>query len=186
MTDGSINKTEFASEHMVNFFRYCPHCGSDRFVAVSFKEMKCRSCGFDYFPNAAAAVACIIVDDEGRIMLTRRARDPWKGKLDLPGGFVDPCESVESALKRELREELDVEVVRCKYLASYPNKYVFSGYEVNTTDLGFICKINHTDKIQAKDDISSIEWYLPEEIPFSEIPAPSIRNIINTYIKNKW
>ncbi len=168
-------------EHINNFFRYCPHCGSDAFGAKSTKEMHCTACGFSFFQNAAAAVACIITDAEGRVLLTRRACDPWKGMLDLPGGFVDPAESVEEAVKRELMEELGAEVEQMHYICSYPNEYIYSNYLVYTIDLGFVCQISNILELKAADDVDKIMWFAPQQIPMESVAAPSIRRIIAFY-----
>lgn len=168
-------------EHAAHFFKFCPHCGSSTFSAVSPKEFICKKCGFNFFPNSAAAIACIVEDTLGRVMLVRRAHNPWKGMLDLPGGFVDPGESAEAALLREMKEELDADVQSYTYLCSSPNKYVFSGYQVQTTDLAFVCRLANADKLLAHDDINGVEWHDVEHLPLEEVPADSIRNILKYY-----
>lgn len=176
---------ENAESHPTNFLKYCPHCGDNRFAPRSAKEFVCQGCGFRFFTNSAAAVAAIIVDAQDRIMLTRRAIEPWRGMLDLPGGFVDPGESAETALRRELREELSCEIVDMRYICSFPNSYVFSGYMVATTDLAFECTIRSNASITAHDDIDAIEWFALNKMPFNRIAAPSIRNILKHYIELK-
>ncbi len=168
-------------EEPVNFLKHCPHCGSAEFVAASNKEFCCHACGFHFFTNSAAAVAAIILDREGRVMLTRRAVEPWKGMLDLPGGFVDPGEGLEEALVRELKEELDFEPDSLTYLCSFPNRYVFSGYAVRTTDAAFVCRSTESD-FAAKDDIDAIEWHAADRIPLDRVAAPSIRHILEQFI----
>jgi len=159
-------------------FKYCPRCGSANFIQKSKKEYLCESCKFNFFTNSAAAVAAIIKDKEGRIMLTKRAYNPWKGKLDLPGGFVDPDESAETALKRELKEELGVEIVSYKYICSFPNVYPYSGINVKTTDLGFLVEIEGIEKIHCEDDVAGVVWKKPNEIDVDEIPSISIKNFV--------
>lgn len=156
--------------------RHCPHCGSSDFRAVSFKEFRCGDCGFNFFVNSAAAVVAIIRDGEGRVLFTRRARNPFEGWLDLPGGFVDPGESAETALAREVEEELSVKVVGSRYLCSFPNEYIFSGYKVRTTDLAFECEVE-TMPTKCSDDVAEIEWRRAEEINIDEIPFDSIKRI---------
>lgn len=172
------------ASHPTSFFRFCPHCGSAHFAPVSNKEFRCAQCGFNFFTNAAAAVAAIIVNSQGQIMLTRRAVEPNKGMLDLPGGFVDPDESVEDALRREIAEELGTEVTEARYLCSFPNRYLFSGCSVATIDLGFVCQIADYSGISAHDDIDQIIWLAPDQIDMNLVSAGSIRNILTHFINN--
>ena len=76
--------------------------------------MRCPSCGFVYFHNCASCVAAIITVKQG-IVLTVRNRAPKKGLLDLPGGFCNYGESLEDALVREVREELNLELSDLSY-----------------------------------------------------------------------
>lgn len=165
-----------------NVLKYCPKCGSSHFLFDGSKSFKCHDCGFHFFINSACAVAAIIVNDEGNILLTRRAVEPNAGMLDLPGGFVDPMETVEDCLLREIKEELNLDITSFKYLVSFPNQYVFSGYTVYTIDLGFVCQVKSLDNMHAQDDISGYEFINPAEIDFQEVSSDSIRNIIKAYI----
>src|SRR4051812_31135008 len=87
-------------------FQHCPRCGRDGFCAGAGPSLHCAGCDFHYFLNQAAAAAALIRDDTDRLLFIRRARDPGAGKLALPGGFVDRFESAESAVRREVQEEL--------------------------------------------------------------------------------
>ena len=111
-------------------------------------------------------------------MLTKRAFNPWKGMLDLPGGFVDPDESAEDALKREIKEELGVNILSAKYICSFPNVYPFSGINVKTTDLGYLVEIENIEKIHPEDDVAGILWKKPNEVDIEQIPSISIKNFI--------
>ncbi len=165
--------------------RFCPKCGSSHFNYDGVKSFKCRECGFHFFINSACAVAAVIVDDKDRILLTRRAFEPHAGMLDLPGGFVDPMESAEESLIREIKEELNLEITDMKFIASFPNEYVYSGYTVYTTDLGFACKVKTLDNMHAQDDISGFEFIPYDQVNYDEISSDSIRNIVKTYINGK-
>lgn len=124
-------------------------------------------------------MAALIFDPAGRLLVTRRAIDPDKGKLDLPGGFIDPGESAEEAITRELAEELGLEVKKLRYLASAANRYPFSGLTVFTTDLAFLVETDIPADMKAADDISGFEWVIPGKVSPGEVPAPSIRYFIN-------
>jgi ADP-ribose pyrophosphatase YjhB (NUDIX family) len=75
--------------HPLIAFEYCPRCGSHNFMINSERSRHCSDCGFTYYSNASASTAAIITNSKGEILLTTRAFEPAKGKLDLPGGFVD-------------------------------------------------------------------------------------------------
>jgi NAD+ diphosphatase len=167
-----------------NVLKYCPKCGSSKFVPDSDKSFVCEACHFHFFVNSAAAVAAIIVNSKNEILLTVRGVNPKKGMLDLPGGFVDPGESAEDALMREIKEELNLDVVELKYLVSFPNEYVFAGYTVYTTDLGFVCKVQDFSSITFNDDISGYVFKNPKDIISNEICSESILKIIETFIDN--
>jgi len=163
--------------------KYCPRCGGDSFIFDGIKAFDCNKCHFTFYTNSAAAVAGIIVNSNNQILLTTRAYEPMKGFLDLPGGFVDPFESAEDAMVREIKEELNLEVINLRYLASFPNEYIFSGYSVYTTDLGFEVKVKNFDFIESKDDISGYIFIHPSEIDYSKIASDSISKILICYIQ---
>ncbi|MBR8534263.1 NUDIX domain-containing protein [Carboxylicivirga sediminis] len=169
--------------HPGNVIRYCPRCGSESFLFDGEKAFKCQTCRFHFFINSACAVAVIILNAEGDMLFTRRAVDPHKGMLDLPGGFVDPLESAEESVIREIKEELNLDVVSMQYMASFPNDYVFSNYSVFTTDLCFLCEVKSFEHMHAKDDISGYEFIHPGDIDFNQIGSESIKNIVRAYIR---
>ena len=76
------------SVHPLHQFVYCPICGQPTFVEHNGKSKMCTHCGFVYYFNPSAAVACFIKNEAGELLLVRRAKEPGKGSLDLPGGFV--------------------------------------------------------------------------------------------------
>ena len=86
-------------------FRYCPVCGSAHFEPHDFKSRRCRDCGFIFYQNASASVVGVSVNEQQEILVGRRAFEPARGTLDLPGGFVDAGETLEEAVMRELKEE---------------------------------------------------------------------------------
>ncbi len=162
-------------------FKYCPKCGSKKFNFEGERSFLCSDCGFHYFINSSAAVAGLIQNKEGDLMLTIRAFNPNKGMLDLPGGFVDPMESAESALKREIKEELNLDVIEMKYLTSFPNEYIFSGFSVFTTDMAFICKVDGWENMHIEDDITDIVFVNQQNLDWNQVSAPSIKNIIKAF-----
>ena len=126
---------------MQNKFDMCPECGSKNIEWRNGKKWLCPDCGFDLYCNVAAAVGIVLYDDEYNILFEVRAKEPRKGFLCLPGGFVDPDESAEDAVVRECHEELDAEVYGSKFLCSFPNTYEYKNIEYKTCDIFFKTKL---------------------------------------------
>ncbi|HSV73923.1 MAG TPA: NUDIX domain-containing protein [Chthonomonadales bacterium] len=157
-------------------FRRCPSCGSDEGSATSAKRWACRACGFEFFQNAAAAVIAIVRRPDGAVLFTRRARPPAEGKLDLPGGFVDPGEAAEGALRREVLEEVGLQIEEARFLASFPNRYLYAGVLYHTLDLVFDCHVIDPRAAAASDEVTATEWrdpcgVAPEELSFDSVRA---------------
>lgn len=168
-----------------NILKYCPKCGNHPFTFEGVKSFKCSACGFHLFINAAAAVAAIITNPKGEILLTVRAFEPNKGSLDLPGGFIDAMETAENAVIREIKEELNLDVTQTTYLASFPNEYVFAGYSVYTCDLGFVCQVADLSPLSVADDVADYIFVHPSQIDYSRICSNSIVQLIQAY-RNKF
>ena len=167
-------------------FEFCPKCGSNSFFTSNKgRSFKCETCHFQYFINSSAAVACLIFNTKGELLLTRRAFEPNKGMLDLPGGFVDPMETAEEAAKREIKEELNLDLSNLHYLVSFPNLYPFSNMVIPTVDLAFVCEAKDLSCLKPGDDVVSVEFSLPLNIDHSALCSESMRQIIRFYIENK-
>lgn len=131
--------------------------------------------------NPSAAVAAFIEDENGNLIVCKRGRDPQKGTLDLPGGFVDNNETAEEAISRELKEELNAEVVSLKYEFSLPNLYTYSGWTLPTLDMFFSCKIKSTANIKPHDDVEAVSFMKRTEIQPELFGLSSIRKAIEKY-----
>ena len=170
--------------HPLNVLKYCPKCGSEKFDARGSRSFKCRVCGFHFFINSAAAVAALVTDESGKLMLVTRGIEPDFGKLDLPGGFVDPGETAENAVVRELEEELGLKVKSMEFLYTEPNEYVFSEFTVFTLDLAFKIEAESLTDLKPMDDILAYRFYSEEELDYSEIPGKSIKKFVQKYFNN--
>jgi len=162
-------------EHPLHLFKFCPICGSNRFVINNFKSKRCESCGFIYYFNPSSATVSVIINDKKEILVATRANDPAKGTFDLPGGFVDLDESAETAVMREVEEETGLKIDSVEYLFSIPNLYVYSGFEVETTDLFFLCKIKGELNFNAHDDVSELQFIPITELDPSKFGLKSIK-----------
>lgn len=173
---------------MASLIQYCPACGQKSFVPNSPKSFLCGDCDFILYFNAVAAVAAII-ESEGDVLLAVRAKNPGRGLLDLPGGFIDHQETVEDGLIRELQEELGLDVgpresLYPRYMGSFPNIYEYRGITYETVDMFYHIELGQKPKLEADDDVADLVWVPKDRIPIEKIAFPSIRNILKLYQRN--
>jgi NAD+ diphosphatase len=164
-------------------FRFCPRCGERGLRFIEEKKLECPNCGLEYFHNVAAA-AGVLIDREGKILFLRRALDPMKGFLGLPGGFVNPGERAEDAVIRECREEIGWAPSGIAFLASFPNVYRYAGIDYHTCDIYFCARMptkRKREPLPDNDEASAIAWFSPDAIPVEELAFPSLRRAIEAY-----
>ena len=165
--------------HPLDKFKYCPACGSEHFSENGAYSKKCESCGFTYYDNPKAATVAIIINNNNEILVCRRAKEPAKGTLDLPGGFTDIGETAEEGVIREVKEETGLDVTQVTFLFSKPNIYPFSGMIVNTMDLFFLCKVNSTEGLIANDDVAETRFIAIKDLSPEDFGLRSIREAVS-------
>ena len=137
----------------------------------------------------ASAVAVIITNNQGQVLFEKRAKEPRKGFLALPGGFTDPDESAEEAARRECREETGVEAISIDYVCSFPNTYPYKGMVYKTCDLFFIASLPSDYKLSAQEgEVQEFNW-LPintiEDIEQLPLAFPSARKALLSWFAKK-
>ena len=168
--------------HPLSQFKYCPRCGSNKFVEHNFKSKVCKNCGFVYYFNSSASTAAFILNANNELLAVRRAKEPVKDTLDLPGGFVDMYETAEEAIIREVREETGLTVTKPEFLFTLPNIYVYSGFEVHTVDLFFACRIADFSSLHADDDAAEVLFIPIKKIQPEDFGLDSIRKAVRMWI----
>ncbi|TVR74750.1 MAG: NUDIX domain-containing protein [Spirochaetaceae bacterium] len=167
-------------------FEFCPRCGREDLRFDERNRFNCESCGFVFYQNTAAACGAILTlrgdGESDRILLVRRGREPARGKLDFPGGFIDPGESAEAALAREIREEIGMEVSDLRYFHSAPNRYPFRDVLYHTCDLIFTGTIAGAPAHLEEGEIEDFLLFAPGEIRLEDIAFPSLREAMALYL----
>ena len=163
---------------MKNDFNMCPMCGSKKIEWRDNKKWLCPDCGFDLYNNIAAAVGIVLYDDYNNVLFEVRAKDPRKGFLCLPGGFVDGGESTEAAIVRECREELGatLDESEVKYLCSFPNIYEYKNIEYKTCDIFFAAKLPSIYK-DMYDFVKSLHREESEVVGFEVHKVSSLEDV---------
>ena len=133
------------SEEHINEFKFCPECGSKNIKTKAGTHWTCPDCGYDLYNNNAAAVGLFLVV-RGKLLVFRRVKDPQKGRLGLPGGFVNKGETLEEACIRECREEICNTPPAFEYLCSFPNTYPYKTLVYSTCDAFFYAEYNGSEE----------------------------------------
>ncbi|MGF1531121.1 MAG: NUDIX domain-containing protein [Puniceicoccaceae bacterium] len=160
----------------VEALRYCPSCGFEGIFKFQSNGLRCRACSFEFFVNVASAVAVLVLDGGGRGLFTVRQKDPRAGYYDLPGGFVDPGESLEEAARREVLEEVGIELEALAYVGSFPNRYQYGGLVYATADAFFISTVSVAEGHRADlEEIADLRWVNPREVDLDSVAFSSVR-----------
>ena len=161
--------------HPLEKFHYCPVCGSARFEVHDEKSKRCADCGFTYYFNASSATVAFILNRRNELLVCRRAKEPAKGTLDLPGGFIDRGETGEEGVAREVMEETGLTVTRADYRFSLPNTYLYSDFLVHTLDQFFVCQVEDDSSLSAMDDVAAASWVPLSAVRPADFGLDSVR-----------
>lgn len=171
--------------HPLSQFAFCPKCGSAHFEENNVKSKKCLQCGFVYYFNPSSATVAFILNEKNELLVCRRAKEPQKGTLDLPGGFIDMYETAEEGVAREVLEETSLKVDKAVYLFTLPNIYIYSGFPVHTLDMFFICEVRDCSSFDAKDDVAD-SFFLPlDKVNPDDFGLDSVRKGLVRFIQLK-
>ena len=99
---------------------------------------------------------CVIFDGNARVLLIRRKNEPFKGEYALPGGFIDVGETTEAACRREVLEEVGLELGRLELVGVYSDpKRDPRGHAVSVV---YMAQFAEPPEAKAGDDAEDAEW----------------------------
>lgn len=156
--------------------RHCTFCGALLGTTVDADGgRRCPSCGRRTYANPKPAVEVALVGPDGLILMVRRAVDPHRGRLDLPGGFVEVGETVEDALRREVAEEVGLdhmEVSDLAFTGSVVSPYEFEGVVHDVLVLQHVGRYRGAPV--AGDDAAEVVHALPEQLDRLDMAFPDL------------
>lgn len=144
--------------------RYCIRCGAAmerRFIASEGRErMVCPNCGWVHYPHLKVG-AGVLIEQDGKILLVRRAHNPWKGAWNLPAGYVEIDEPPEHAAAREAKEETGLEV---RILGIVDARFFNDDPRGNGLLLLYRAEVVGGE-LRTGDETAELRFFAPDEIP---------------------
>ena len=158
-----------AMVHWREHNRFCGRCGSPMTAVQGGHVMQCAACAHQQFPRLDPAVIVLVTDGE-RALLGRQPAWP-PGRYSTVAGFVEPGESLEDAVAREVREETGVSVDEIVYHSSQPWPFPSS------LMLGFTARARLTDIDLSDEELEDARWFTRAQLAAGEIALPTTHSI---------
>ena len=137
--------------------RHCARCGALTDISDAGHVRVCPVCGAHHFPRTDPAVIMLITDDQDRAVLGRQSVWP-EGRFSTLAGFVEPGETLPDAVRREVMEEVGIQVGDVTYAGSQPWPFPSS------LMLGFFGRAVTTDINVDLDEIAEARWFTRDEV----------------------
>jgi len=154
--------------------RFCGTCGATNIYVFKEANKFCPKCGRLEFPRICPAVIVIITDDENRILLAHNKR--FKNRIySLISGFNEAGETLEETVKREVREEVNIEVSDIVYVKSQPWPFP------NSLMIGYKARLLSGTVVPDGKEIVDAGWFTPGNLP--ELPP---QGSLSRLLINDW
>lgn len=144
-------------------WRHCPVCGARVEPQDGGAKVECGACGYVQYAHSSVTACALVLDEQGRLLLARRADEPFAGKWDLPGGFVGEGEHPVDAIRRELGEETGLAVEPGRFVGAWMDRYGDDGGGEHTLNLYWTASA--AGEPYAADDVSEVAWFDPDDLP---------------------
>ncbi|MBO9542017.1 NUDIX hydrolase [bacterium] len=165
-------------------YRYCPHCRAELAVRVieGRDRTHCPACGTVFYENSKPCAGALVSDAEGRLLLARRAIQPFFGLWDIPGGYLEDGEHPAEGAVREIREETGLEVRLTGFGGIYMDTYGESG--VSTLNVFYEAEVVG-GALSALDDVSELAWFAPTELPLDAFSFENGKQAIKDWLARR-
>ncbi|HEU5332580.1 MAG TPA: NAD(+) diphosphatase [Actinocrinis sp.] len=156
--DAGLLTHAVALEYWHRSHRFCSKCGNPTEVAAAGHIRRCAHCGTEHYPRTDPAVIMAVTDPQERLLLGRGSS--WDTRrFSVLAGFVEPGESLEQAVSREVAEEAGLTVTSVTYLGSQPWPFPCS------LMLGFTATVDDPERVRADgDEVQEVRWFSREEL----------------------
>ena len=154
----------YTAVHLAGWYasnRFCGACGGIMSHHESLRALRCSQCGNTVFPRLnPAVIVCVCDPEQNKIVLTRYAAGRYAPIDALVAGFVEIGETMEDCVRREVREEIGLEVKNIRYYKSQP--WGVAGDILS----GYWCDVDGDPTIRRDEsELGSAVWVGPDQIP---------------------
>ena len=154
--------------------RFCGICGAPTALRDDERSRACTACDFRAYPRHSPAVIVLITRGADEVLLGRSARFPV-GMYSTLAGFVDPGESAEDAVRREIREEAGIEITEPQWFGS--QSWAFP----HSLMLGFTAEWA-AGEIRCDDELEDLQWFTRDALPVLPPPASIARRLLDSWL----
>jgi NAD+ diphosphatase len=154
--DAGVFTTALALSHWHATHRFCPRCGAPTEPVEAGWVRRCQQDGSEHYPRTDPAVIMSVVDPDDRLLLGRGAHWP-EGRFSVLAGFVEPGESFEVAVAREVAEEVGITVDAARYLGNQPWPFPSS------VMIGFAATTRETELTIDPVEMAEARWVTRDE-----------------------
>ena len=160
--------------HWTGLHRFCGVCGKKLIAGTNDESLLCPECSAIYFPQIAPAII-VAVERDGKLLLAKNARNR-NGMFGLVAGFVGAGESLEDAVRRELAEEVGIEVDNIRYQGSQPWPFP------NSLMVGFSARWQSGTVTPDGQEIVEAGFFAPSEFPLIPGHGSIARKLIDKFL----
>lgn len=157
-------------------WKFCPRCRAE-LRREEENKVECPDCGFITYGGSKPTASGLVLDGDGRVLLSRRGSEPFAGKWDFPGGFLEEGEDPVEGLRRELSEEAGVQIEPLEFAGAWTDVYGPRG--VCTLNLYWTARIVEGQP-QPADDVEEFRWFAPDEVPEQELAFAHLPEVLST------
>jgi 8-oxo-dGTP diphosphatase len=164
--------------------QFCQVCGAKVNEQEAGRFYECPQCSQVFWKSTKPTAEAIILNDDGKVLLEKRKGSIREGFWDTPGGYLENGEDPIEGLRREVMEEIGVEVEVGKLINMSIEPDAYSEIENSyCLDITFEARIT-SGSPQPKDETCEVRWFAKEEIPWDKIGFPGEKKALKSYFKN--
>ena len=154
--------------------QFCGRCGANTANKANERAKECPQCGLLSYPRISPAIIVLVQRDD-KLLLARSHRHP-QGLFSVLAGFVEPGETLEAAVAREIKEEVGIEVKDIRYFGSQPWPFP------NSLMIAFTCRYAAGEIVLEEEEMAEAGWFTADEMPPVPPKISIARQLIDWFV----